>query len=268
MKYTFGLPTLILSAATALVIALPAQALDLKLLNNGKLLDVGNSSGVSVNIGGSSGVTADVGGKLLNSGSDNTLDVGVGLGSGSGATTVGAAVNLLDGKKGTGVDVGVKTGVLGTEIGVGLGLNLGLGLAGGGGGGNGGGGAGGGGGNGGGGGGGSTNGGGGVLMASLGNPALCAAPTAAQVATLLKRQTYNYASLAQATRIKIVPVELCLGVRDQLSNALLRSAGVAELQHFLASSPSIQRNLVRKGYEMADVLAVDLQGNTLIVYVI
>ncbi len=68
--------------------------------------------------------------------------------------------------------------------------------------------------------------------------------------------------------IKIVPVELCLGVRDQLSNALLRSAGVAELQHFLASSPSIQRNLVRRGYEMADVLAVDLQGNTLIVYVI
>jgi hypothetical protein len=253
-----------LSAAAALVIALPAQALDLKLLNNGKLLDVGNSNGVSVNIGGGSGVTADVGGKLLNSGSGNTLDVGVGLGSGSGATTVGAAVNLLDGKKGTGVDVGVKTGVLGTDIGLGLGVNLGLGLGGGGTGGGTGGGGTGGGGNGGGG----TGGSGGVLMASLGNPALCAAPTAGQVATLLKRQTYNYAGLAQATRIKIVPVELCLGVRDQLSNALLRSAGVAQLQHFLATSPSIQRNLMRKGYELADVLAVDLQGNTLIVYVI
>jgi len=260
MKYNFGLTTLILSAAAALIVALPAQALDLKLLNNNKLLDIGNSSGVSVSVGGSSGVTADVGGKLINSGSPNTLDAAVGIGGGSGATQVGAVVNLLDSTNGTGVAIGARTGVLGTDLG--LGIDIGLpGLGGDGAGGNGNGNGGGGTGNGGG-------SGGGVLMASLGSPDLCAAPSAAQVAALLKRQTYNYAVLSHATRIKIVPVELCLAVRDQLSAPLLRSAGVAQLQRFLATSPSIQRNLMRKGYEVADVLAVDLQGNLLIVYVI
>lgn len=273
MNKGFGL--LAVTTVIALMGASPSHALSLKLLNNGNLLDADNSkSGVSVSVGGSTAsapIKADVGGKLLGQGNArNTASVGLDLGGVVKNTKAGATVDLLSPARGTGVALSTSTGALG---GNGLGLDLsvglpGLGLSGSGtGGGNGSGNGGAGGGNGGGGNGGGGTG-GGILIAELGAPDICATPSSARINALLRSQSYDYSMLAQATRVRIVPVEICLSVRDRLNATLANTASVAQLQQFLSTSSSVERSLSRAGYGLANVVAVDRSGSTLIVYVI
>ena len=273
MNKCFGL--LAVTTVIALMGASPSHALSLKLLNDGNLLDVDNSkSGVSVSVGGSTAsapIKADVGGKLLGqSNARNTASVGLDLGGVVKNTKAGATVDLLSPARGTGVALSTSTGALG---GNGLGLDLSVGLPGlrlsgsGTGGGNGSGNGGTGGGNGGGGNGGGGTG-GGILIAELGAPDICATPSSARINALLRSQSYDYSMLAQATRVRIVPVEICLSVRDRLNATLANTASVAQLQQFLSTSSSVERSLSRAGYGLANVVAVDRNGSTLIVYVI
>lgn len=97
----------------------------------------------------------------------------------------------------------------------------------------------------------------------------CFTPDQAQIAHLLGRTTYSgsvTASWQDATRINIVPVNLCPAARTKIAAALDADANIGVLHAAVAGNARIKASL-RPNYNPDDVLAVDETGNRLTVYV-
>jgi hypothetical protein len=232
-----------LAFAAAALLAAPSQAISINLGGGGPLVEVGHSgSSATVSAGG---VRASIGGDIA-AGTDV---------SGGGST---ASANAILDLFGAGdASAKVSGALLGDGTDVDLLLNLFGPAAGGGGSG---GGVGGGGGN-----------GGGTLVASLGIDGLsCFTPSDQQIATLLSRHSDGItgASSTGISNVKVIEVELCPAARLKLQQIAEANSSLQMLQTYAARQLPIQMGLARSGHTMRDVIAVDRQGNTLVVYVI
>ena len=86
------------------------------------------------------------------------------------------------------------------------------------------------------------------------------------MAKLVSRHSYGPATFSAWTGIgnlKIVEIGLCTNSKAQISG----TANVGKLQAFIRSNAAIRAGLTKNGHSPNDVIAVDKQGNTLILYV-
>ncbi|MEP7241095.1 MAG: hypothetical protein ABI697_09450 [Devosia sp.] len=108
---------------------------------------------------------------------------------------------------------------------------------------------------------------GGLQVASLTGADLnCFAPNASQANTLASRHAYTratFSSWAGASSIRIVDAGVCPASLGSLS----QSGNIAALQAFVAASPALNSALSQQGHSASEVIGIDRQGNTLIVYV-
>lgn len=267
-------------ALAALAAAGPAQAASINLGGNGGLLGTGllGGGGNSAGGNGSVNVTVGSGGLLGGSGSDSTA-ANVTLGSGDGGT--GNVLVDLFGNGGQSGDAGLSLGVgLGVDQGGGTSIaptngNVTLDLFGdgtdsasGGGLGSGGGGP-----------------GGGPsptttglfgpgattvtsTTASLGTGMAksCFTPNPRQVMQLVNRHAYvpaTFQSWAGAVTIKVVDAGVC----DAAAARIDAQDNIGRLQAYISSDPQLRSQIEQWGHAPSDVIAVDRQGQTLIVYV-
>jgi len=117
------------------------------------------------------------------------------------------------------------------------------------------------------------NGGGGIQVASIDSTVdtACFTPNAQQISKLVNRHMYSPASMsgwAGVTSIKVVEVGLCDDSKAKLAATLAGDANIARLQDFIDAHSGLRSGLARKGHSAGDVVAVDRNGNTLVVYVI
>jgi hypothetical protein len=117
------------------------------------------------------------------------------------------------------------------------------------------------------------NGGGGVRVASIDSTVdtACFAPNAQQISKLVNRHVYSPASMsgwAGVTSIKVVQVGLCDDSKTKLASTLAGDANITRLQDFINAHSGLRSGLARQGHSAGDVVAVDRNGNTLVVYVI
>jgi hypothetical protein len=106
----------------------------------------------------------------------------------------------------------------------------------------------------------------GLQVASLGPTTNCFAPTTEQMAKLVSRHDYGPTTFSAWTNIgnlKIVQIGLCTSAKAQITGV----ANVGRLQTFIRGNAAIRAGLTRNGHSPDDVIAVDKQGNTLILYV-
>lgn len=106
----------------------------------------------------------------------------------------------------------------------------------------------------------------GVEVAALEDGAACFNPDAGQMGKLINRHAYTATSMGAwrgVTELKIVKIELCASAKSEIG----ASTNVAALQAYLAANPTFSARLQSKGYSPDDVIAVDRNGKTLIVYV-
>ena len=85
-------------------------------------------------------------------------------------------------------------------------------------------------------------------------------------AKLAGRHKYDARTVASwngVSKIKIVDAGLCNGVGSNLAG----DPNIARLQQIVSKSPAIRNSLAQQGHGPGDVIAVDRQGSTLIVYV-
>lgn len=114
----------------------------------------------------------------------------------------------------------------------------------------------------------SPGGNGGVRVADIdpSRAAACFTPNAAQIANLINRHAYTTATMASwrgATELKIVKIDLCADAESSIE----ASSNIAALQAYLGANATFRARLKSKGYGTDDVIAVDRNGKTLIVYV-
>jgi hypothetical protein len=110
-------------------------------------------------------------------------------------------------------------------------------------------------------------GGGGLTVASLDSGLACFTPDAAQIGKLVGRHAYTsetFNSWRAVTGIKVVDLRLC----DRSGRAIARNGNIAQLQAYLAGNPAIEASLRKAGSSAQNVVGVDKQGRTLILYVI
>ena len=110
--------------------------------------------------------------------------------------------------------------------------------------------------------------GGGTSVASLDTRAGsgCFTPNPTQLAKLAARHTYNAATFngwMGVSTIKVIRAGLCpTSVRD-----VAAQSNIAQLQSFFSGNQGLRDRLAKWGHQPNDVIAVDRQGTTLIVYV-
>jgi hypothetical protein len=113
----------------------------------------------------------------------------------------------------------------------------------------------------------------GVRVASI-DPsasAACFTPDAQQISTLLNRHSYSAettASWGSISAVQVIEIGLCDPARAQISQMAAASGNYAMLQDFIDGQAAIRAGLSKSGHTLGDVVAVDRNGNQLIVYVI
>ena len=106
-----------------------------------------------------------------------------------------------------------------------------------------------------------------TLVASIGSAAAgnCFAPSAKQLDTLSSRHDYSsMTGWGRVANIKIVELGVCADAQDEIG----ADANIADLQNKIATSAKLRAALQSQGHSAADVIAVDKNDNTLVVYVI
>ena len=97
----------------------------------------------------------------------------------------------------------------------------------------------------------------------------CFTPTDEQMAHLIARNSYSasvVASWQSATAVSLVPVKLCPDARARLAAALAANAQIGAMRAAVATTPLITAELA-PDYQPDDVLAVDMTGDDLTVFV-
>jgi hypothetical protein len=259
-----GLSTL---ALCAVLLATPAGAASINLGGSGGgLLGTGLLSGgttsASVNTAGTGGLL-DLGGGSSDTSATLTLG-GDGTGSsntlldlfGNGGDAGNAQVNLGVAELG-GADTGVGTSnvtldLFGNSTGDDGGIGIGGGTPEGGNGG----------------GSGLFGGGNGTTVASLSTSVntKCFSPNPAQLATLANRHVYapsTFNSWQGAATIKVIDAGICNAAAVNIA----AQPNIGRLQTFIDANPGLRDQLAQWGHKPGDVIAIDRQGGTLIVYV-
>ena len=111
----------------------------------------------------------------------------------------------------------------------------------------------------------------GLLVASLDDNTECFMPSAAQIGNLVNRHAYTPATLSgwtNARNMKVVEVGLCNEAKARVAAGLAADANIGRLQSHLNSIAVIRAGLNQRGHTPSDVIAIDKNGDTLIVYVI
>jgi hypothetical protein len=111
-----------------------------------------------------------------------------------------------------------------------------------------------------------VGGGAGTQVASLDARAGCFTPNANQLAKLAGRHTYDpamFSSWTGVTAIKVIRAGLCSAAARDVA----AQSNVGELQNYFSGDAALRAKLAQWGHSPSDVIAVDRQGSTLIVYV-
>jgi len=116
--------------------------------------------------------------------------------------------------------------------------------------------------------GGGVIGGGGTTVASLDSKigGSCFTPNASQLAKLAGRHTYDTTTFEGWMGIKAIKV-IRAGLCPQAARDVAAQTNIGQLQTFFGSNAALRDQLAKWGHGPGDVIAVDRQGSTLIVYV-
>lgn len=101
------------------------------------------------------------------------------------------------------------------------------------------------------------------------NPSLaktCFTPNPRQVMQLVNRHPYGpntFQSWAGASTVKVIDAGVC----DQAAARIDAQANIGRLQQYITSNDQLRTQLAQWGHAPTDVIAVDRQGKTLLVYV-
>ena len=94
----------------------------------------------------------------------------------------------------------------------------------------------------------------------------CFTPNPRQVMQLVNRHPYvpdTFQSWSGATTIKVIDANVC----DPAAARIDAQANIGRLQQYITSDDQLRTQLAQWGHAPADVIAVDRQGKTLLVYV-
>jgi hypothetical protein len=87
----------------------------------------------------------------------------------------------------------------------------------------------------------------------------------------LQSRTYDWATIkgwAAAKSLRVVEIEVCAEVLDTALVALNDTAGITRLQAFFDTQAKVKAGLRQMGHDTGDIIAADIQGETLVVYVV
>jgi hypothetical protein len=235
-----------IAALSTLVVAIALSATSVQadgLLGKVLKINGGNDALVNLNVGGSSVLSVKTGGAVKKVvpvevdvlGKDKLANVSVGV---KGVADVKASVG--------GDGIGACVGLLGSSCGTGGGGTSGGGVTAPG-----------------------SGGGAGNLLASVGANG-CLSPDDEWAISLLTGARYDsrtIASWSKATSVNILSLELCPTVKGKITSAVKGNSDIAKMRLAASQDALISVSLDRNRHSPADILAIERQGSTLVVYV-